>query len=583
MKKQWIAFLLAMALIAMLFAGCGSQAPTGETPSSSAASAGAEAETPAEQEEAEPETAEMPAEETASAEEELIEEPAEEAPDYREPLTYPIADGDVTFTILHNEPALGPMTGQMNMSTYGDFETIALGTQTIGVTPIWSSMSAMAGETQFNLIVASGDYPDVFTAIDKYYPGSFAKALEDEVIVTIDPDVLGDNMPAYWNLLEDDPVLKKAVTTDDGEFAAWYSVFDHPVVNEGYFIRKDMCDKLGMEVPTSIDELNDYLYGAKSEFDLSCVMMLASDLAAMIQAYGVAGTAATGSGFAYHREGDQIVADITSERYHEYVEQLAQWYADGIVSQNFTELDSGNFSGDMEAELAAGRTTIVRSMVNSMDNLVNLGSDPDFKLAAMVVTKDGGNIHTGKGERQFDSCSMSGTCDPDLYPYVLGWMNYWYTDEGAMLGSYGIQGLDYDYDENGDIYYLDNIMKNELGYPPMLFSRARCFSGASFGLMYNDRTVPFYTDEQLEVIDTWTSRTDDEEAVPLSMSINTEESQVVAEYAPDLATYISEVIPKFVTGEKPLDEWDVFMDEVSGMHVDELTEVYQAAYDRYMG
>ena len=214
-----------------------------------------------------------------------------------------------------------------------------------------------------------------------------------------------------------------------------------------------------------------------------------------------------------------------------------------------------------------------------MDNLLN--NDPNFELAPMVVTLDGGNIHTGQGERQFDSCSISTQCDEDLIPYIMGWMNYWYTEEGAMAGSYGVEGVDYEIQPDGSILYLPNITENALGYPPMLYSRARCFSGASFGLMYQDRTVPFFTDAQTNAIDVWTSRTDDAQAVPQTLSLNTEESQVVAQYATDLATYISEVIPKFVAGEKPLTDWDAFMDDVNSMHVDELTEVYQAAFDRY--
>ena len=199
----------------------------------------------------------------------------------------------------------------------------------------------------------------------------------------------------------------------------------------------------------------------------------------------------------------------------------------------------------------------------------------------MVVTVDGGNIHTGQGERQFDSCSISTQCDPDLIPYIMGWMNYWYTEEGAMAGCYGVEGLDYEQDADGTIRYLPNITENELGYPPMLYSRARCFSGACFGLMYQDRTVPFFTDAQTEAIATWTSRTDDLCAVPNTLSLNVAESEVVALYATDLATYISEEVPKFVTGDRDLAQWDSFVADCEGMHVDELLAAYQGAYDRY--
>ena len=570
MKKNLLSLLLVLTMLLGLFAACGTK-PAEETVSAPAVSA----------EDASPET--TPAQTEPAAPESMMEDNAEtpeETLDLREPLTYPLADGDVTFTILHVEPQLGPMSGQMNMSTYGDFETIAAGTEKIGVTPEWQPLSQMSGDTQFNLLMASGDYPDVIAATDKYYVGGLTKALEDDVIITLD-DYIADGMPEYWNLVQQDETLRRAVTDDEGRYLAWYSIFDKTAVNEGNFIRKDWCDKVNMDVPTSIDEMNEFAYAIKSELSLDCVLLMGEGLDTLASAWGVAATTASGSGFAYHREGDELVADITSDVYRDYIEQLHQWYVDGIVSQNFSELDTSNMSGVMERELANNRTAIASTMVNSMDNLMQLSEDPDFALAAMVVTVDGGNIHTGQGERQFDSCSISTQCDPDLIPYILGWMNYWYTDEGAMAGCYGVEGLDYEQDADGTIRYLPNITENELGYPPMLFSRARCFSGACFGLMYQDRTVPFFSEAQTDAIDTWTARTDDLCAIPNSLSLNVEESEVVALYATDLATYISEEVPKFVTGDRDFTQWDSFVSECEGMHVEELLAAYQGAYDRY--
>lgn len=569
MKKNLLSLALALTVLLTLLAGCGTKPAVDTTSAPEPSSV-----------ESEPEAAPEPPQEApepeASAEDSA--ETPEAALDLREPLTYPLADGSVTFTFLHVEPQLGPMSGQMNMSSYGDFETIAAGTEYIGVTPQWQSLSQMSGDTQFNLIVASGDYPDVIGAVDKYYVGGLIKAREDDVIIPLD-DYIGDGMPEYWNLVQEDEALRRAVTVDDGSYLAWYSIFDKTIVNEGYFIRKDWCDKVNMNIPTSIDEMNQFAYAIQSELSLESVLLMGEGLDTLASAWGIGSTTASGSGFAYHREGDELVADITSQTYQDYIEQLHQWYEDGIVSRNFSELDTSNMSGVMERELANNRTAIANTMVNSMDNLMN--EDPDFELAAMVVTVDGGNIHTGQGERQFDSCAISTQCDPELIPYILGWMNYWYTEEGAMAGCYGVEGLDYEQDADGTIRYLPNITENALGYPPMLFSRARCFSGACFGLMYQDRTVPFFTQAQTDSIDTWTSRTDDLCAVPKSLSLNTEESEVVALYATDLATYISEEVPKFVTGDRDFAEWDTFVSTCEGMHVAELLAAYQGAYDRY--
>lgn len=144
-----------------------------------------------------------------------------------------------------------------------------------------------------------------------------------------------------------------------------------------------------------------------------------------------------------------------------------------------------------------------------------------------------------------------------------------------------MEGKDYDYDEAGNIYYTDAIINNEFGYPPMLYSRARCFYGANFGLMLEERAFPFYTEEQNHAIEVWTARTDNEYTVPSTLSLNTEESEIVAQYATDLATYISEQVPKLVTGDLSMDSWDDFMADCENMHVADLLEVYQSAYDRY--
>lgn len=571
MKKGLVSCLLTIGMLLSLLAGCG-EAPAPESSSSDSVSP-TEAPVSAPQQTPEPMSDAEPSDSLPESSQET------DAFVPSAPLSYPLADGSVTFTILHPEPQLGPMSGSMPMTTYGDFETIAAGTEYIGVTPEWQSLSQMTADTQFNLIIAAGDYPDVISGVEKYYVGGFVKAYEDDVIIPLD-DYIADCMPEYWNLIHEDEKLRKAVTTDDDSYMAWYSIYDKTIVNEGTFIRKDWCDLVGMDVPESIDDMNKFAYAIKSQLDLPSVLLMGSGLDTLSSAWGISSAVSSGAGFAYHREGDTLVADITSERYESYIRQLAQWYADGIVSQNFTELDTSNMSGTMEAELSANRTAIASTMVNSMDNLRN--EDPNFELVAMVCTVDGENNHQGQGERQFDACSISSQCDPNLIPYIMGWMDYWYTEEGAMAGSYGVEGKDYQVNADGSISYLPEITENQYGFPPMLFSRARCFSGASFGLMYQDRTVPFFTEKQTAAIDTWTNRTDDLEAVPQSLSLNSEESDIVALYATDLATYISEEVPKYVTGDRSFDTWGEFIAECQGMHVDELLGAYQAAYERYI-
>ena len=70
-------------------------------------------------------------------------------------------------------------------------------------------------------------------------------------------------------------------------------------------------------------------------------------------------------------------------------------------------------------------------------------------------------------------------------------------------------------------------------------------------------------------------------AVP-TLSMTTEESDILSLYGTDITTYASEMLPKFIMGELSMDEWDAYVAELENMHIDEITEAYQNAYDRYL-
>ena len=51
----------------------------------------------------------------------------------------------------------------------------------------------------------------------------------------------------------------------------------------------------------------------------------------------------------------------------------------------------------------------------------------------------------------------------------------------------------------------------------------------------------------------------------------------------DLGSYVSTMCLQFITGEKSMDEWDSFIEEVtSSFDVERMTELYQEAVDTYL-
>jgi len=61
-----------------------------------------------------------------------------------------------------------------------------------------------------------------------------------------------------------------------------------------------------------------------------------------------------------------------------------------------------------------------------------------------------------------------------------------------------------------------------------------------------------------------------------------EESNEMSLITTDLETYVEENIVLFILGDKPLDEFDEFVDQVKAMNIDRCVEITQESYDRYL-
>lgn len=50
----------------------------------------------------------------------------------------------------------------------------------------------------------------------------------------------------------------------------------------------------------------------------------------------------------------------------------------------------------------------------------------------------------------------------------------------------------------------------------------------------------------------------------------------------DVAQFVEEMRDKFITGNESFDNWDQYLSELEKMGLDEVIEVYQNAYERYL-
>ena len=160
-------------------------------------------------------------------------------------------------------------------------------------------------------------------------------------------------------------------------------------------------------------------------------------------------------------------------------------------------------------------------------------------------------------------------------------MNYLYTEEGSLFLNYGVEGVSFEYDENGDPWYTDLILDNPDGLTTMqalLTYIGDFMPGLSDYTKYNLSAMTAYP----EFIEVWADA-DNDWALP-DLSLTVEESEEYSAVASDVETYLDECMDKFITGAMDInddDVWQEYLDTMEAMGVNTMIEIYAAALERY--
>ena len=65
------------------------------------------------------------------------------------------------------------------------------------------------------------------------------------------------------------------------------------------------------------------------------------------------------------------------------------------------------------------------------------------------------------------------------------------------------------------------------------------------------------------------------------LSFTTAEQDQLNALSDDILTYINEQRVQFVTGRRPLSQWNAFVNDIKNMGADRYVALYQASWDRY--
>jgi len=115
----------------------------------------------------------------------------------------------------------------------------------------------------FNLMIASGEYPDIIS--EGGYKGGGLAAVQDGVYLKLN-DELAKYAPNYSNLMKLNPDIAKQAKEDDGTIWSFRCIqaAEEPAW-AGPMIRKDYLDELGLQIPQTIDDWHTVLTAFKEK------------------------------------------------------------------------------------------------------------------------------------------------------------------------------------------------------------------------------------------------------------------------------------------------------------------------------
>lgn len=487
------------------------------------------------------------------------------------PITFP-EDGSVYPMVCEDEltvwaTTLGP---DQNESPFGKALQAQTGAKLKFEQPV-------GGMEALNTLLASGELPDIIISDLSAAPGGVAKMVEDEVVVELD-EYLKAYAPNLMAYLKAHPEVDKQIKSDDGHYYFFPMVREDERLtsSQGLAIRKDMLDKAGLAVPTTVDEWTAALTAFKEQgasAPLSFDMIWGEMINGFISgAYDVKGD--------YYIDNGTVKYGFMEDKMIDAIKLYKKWYDEGLLDHNIVSVP------DLDGQIIQGETAASIMWAGSgLGKYMNAVKDGKFELVAapaVVLNKGDVSRFGNKGFLYSKQGNAYISTDCKNIELAVRMLDYGYGEAGINLFNYGIEGESFTF-VDGVPTYTNTILKPDDGksiseaMQPYLLASGSMPSIQQWGYL----NQYYQLQQQKDAVTVWSQCNSTDTMLP-NLTFTTEESDRLAEITTNVTTCSQEMLFKFITGAASLDDYDDFKAQLEGYGVNDALEIYQAAYDRYL-
>lgn len=428
-----------------------------------------------------------------------------------------------------------------------------------------------------NLLLSSSELPDIICPPYGWkYPTGYDGGVADGLFYDI-TEIVQEHCPNYWEALHiSDNVWKQSVT-DSGKIAGFWNVSvggaQPPFMGE--VVRKDWLDELGLDIPVTYDDWYEMLKLFKEKKGAVAPMMLYytgfNPNNVFCGGYGITETFMVKDG--------AVKYSPLEPGYKEYLQMMAKWYAEGLIDPDFVTKKEFLPS---EEYTTTEKTGAFYEQYLDLNMLKTRSDNPDYQLVAVstprVNVEDELHVRQVNFEVGASGWIMSADCKDPIT--VAKWCDYFYTEAGDLLSSYGFEGHTWEYNADGKPEFTAFMYNNPDG-----LSLAEAYhywaklGGA--GYYHWDREFVGMVPGDLEAMEIWQTGNDGAYVMPTAISMTADEAVEYANIMADVETYRSEMVINFILGLESLDNYDAFVQTLKDLNIERAIEINQAALDRY--
>ncbi|MBE1444627.1 extracellular solute-binding protein [Paenibacillus sp. OAS669] len=444
--------------------------------------------------------------------------------------------------------------------------------------PIWKWLEEKTGATlqvqtpsgklndTLNLTIASNNLPDLMSMPSRSDSDRFG---QQGALVNI-LDYLGQ-MPNLKKWMEKYPDEAKAMISADGKMYMFPNQGFGETNRMIWLYREDIFKKNGLTPPKTYEELYQTMKKLKQAYPDSYPLSLRFGQIPDEMYTNLTTNFGTGADAYYDFDKKEWRYGPIEDNYKAMVEMWHRFYAEGLIPPDFLSIQTKQWQDTMSTD----KSFITIDYISRVDFFNNaMKKDrPEYNMQFMAPPA---GLNGGKQLNPYfhylDGGLTVASTSKNIKD-VMTFMDFFYTEEGRTLTSWG---------KEGETYVMENGQKKfKPEFTDVTEMRKKTGLQSSRGtytwIDYNAHLSLFSKDLQNAYKE---AAKYDPPAMQPRPSFTEKENEVLSVTGQALKKHREENFAKFVLGTRSMSEWSKYVEEMNNLGVQKLVDTYKAAYKR---